>query len=94
MVSYWLDLLCEDRKGKNFVEMVTSIDVGREEWWSAMIHWENEKAPRGDFTIYLVTQYNPPPICDHPCDHFPRNHLDDGMLDHQGNIILDGTDVI
>ena len=84
----WLDIMCADRNGANFVEQVTSVDAGREEWWSAMVQWDEDG-------IFLVTQYNPPMRCTHePCDHFPRNHLDDAMFDHEGNLVLDGKDVI
>jgi len=88
----WLDLMCQDRRGKNFVEIVVSIDVAREEWWSAILTWEDFNTP--SCTIRAVTQYNPPFACRHECDHFPRNHLDDGTFDLEGTIVEDGRSVI
>ena len=86
----WIDVLLDSpwmRNGKNFIEIVTNIDVGREEFWSACLMWE-------DGTVRAYTQYNPPFVCDHECDHFPRNHIDDCELDYQGELIVDGKDVI
>lgn len=81
----FLELFAKDRVLKNGMELITSIDLGRVEFWSACFFWEDDK-------IYFMTQYNPPPFCEvETCVHFPRNHLDDGRFNSEGDLEFDGT---
>lgn len=83
MKNDWLDLFAQDHKGKNFRSYVISIDVGRAEFWSTNIHWDQEEEE-----IYFFTQYEPKIFCDQEnCDHWPRSHWEDITLDYQGKTI-------
>lgn len=83
----FLQLFAQDAKGDNFYQLVTNIDIGYEEFWSSVFFWEDE-------VIHFCTQYNPPFLCDEVnCMHFPRNHLDDGGIDFNGDIVYEGSDV-
>lgn len=89
-MSEFLKLFAKDGKGYNSVWMVTSIDVGFDEYWTANIAWFE-----GDEAINFFTQYNPPHFCrEENCLHFPRNHLDDATMDYKGNIVFNGADII
>jgi len=86
-MNRFLDLFARDTKGQNGYQLVTNIDLGYQEFWSAVFFWEDE-------VIHFHTQYNPPPICDEVnCMHFPRNHLDDCGINFDGTIDYVGSDV-
>jgi hypothetical protein len=81
----FLVLFAKDKKGRNFREYVQTLDYGYGEFWSIMFFWEDKQ-------ISFHTQYNPPRFCrEENCMHFPRNHLDDCIIDFDGNIIETGT---
>lgn len=86
----WLEIFANDHKGTNFRSYVTSIDVGRVEYWTANIHWDKEEQQ-----IILFTQYEPKLFCmEENCVHWPRSHWEDIVLDYQGNNVWTQVEAI
>lgn len=84
----FFDLFARDTKGSNFREYVQTIDYGYGEFWSVGFHIQ-------EWGVGFYTQYNPPIRCtEELCHHFPRNHLDDVLVDLDGIVVEDGADMV
>jgi hypothetical protein len=91
--SRFLHLFAVDKQGQNFREYVQSIDYGYGEFWSILFVWNDYDSDLETYTVRFLTQYNPPRFCreGNECMHFPRNHLDDCVVDYTGDLLESGA---